>query len=69
MVQRPAWATYSCAAIQKIHRLISNPKVHYRFHKSPPMDPILSRMNTVNIYPQYISKIHFNIILPPTRDM
>jgi hypothetical protein len=37
-----------------------------RAYKSPPIVPILSQMNPVNIFSSYFSKIHFNIILSPT---
>jgi hypothetical protein len=51
----------------QISRLLRNPKAHHRVYKRPPLDPILSQLNPLNVLTSYFCKIHFNIItLTPT---
>jgi hypothetical protein len=61
----PSWEA-NCAATQEPPRVLRNPKVHHRVHKSPPLVPILSQFDPVHNILSYLSKIHFNIVHPPT---
>jgi hypothetical protein len=52
--------------VKKYPAFLWNPKAHYRVHTSPSPDPILSQVNPVCPIDLYLSKVHLNVILPPT---
>jgi hypothetical protein len=62
----PSREAANCADTEKLPRLLWNPKVHNRIHKSPPLVSILSQIDSVHTTPSYLCKIHFNIVHPPT---
>jgi hypothetical protein len=62
----PSWGAVNCATPQELPSILWNPKVQYRVHKSPPLAPIMSHINPIHSIPSYPSKIHFNIVHPPT---
>jgi hypothetical protein len=54
---------------KKYPAFLWNPKVHYRVHTSPPLDPILSQLNPVRSIDPYLPKVHLDVILPPTPSL
>jgi hypothetical protein len=62
----PSWEIVICAATQEISSILWKPKVYYRVHKNPPLVPILYKINPIHTIPSCLSKIHFNIVHPPT---
>jgi hypothetical protein len=56
--------TPSTEVVLEIARPLSNPQVHYRIHKSRPLDPILSQLNSLDILTSCYSMVDFNTVLP-----
>jgi len=67
MGKSPSRESDSHSASQGILRLLWNPTVHYRLHKSPKLVLILSQMNQIHAFSPCFPKIHYNIIYPSTR--
>jgi len=61
MEQSPSWEANWFAASQEIHRILWNPKVHYRIHKCPLHAPIFSQLDPVHTSTSHFLK--FRLIL------
>jgi hypothetical protein len=55
------WEASTSSILQEFIRILRNPNVHYRVHKSPPLVP--GHMNPVHTLSSYSFQIHFNITL------
>jgi hypothetical protein len=65
--QSPSWEANRSSATQEIPRILWNPKVYHRIHKSSPPVSVLSQIDPVHApppSPSHLSMINFNIIPP-----
>jgi hypothetical protein len=63
IAQRTSLEADSRSTGRNITCYLLGPKIYCSFHKSQPLDPILSQINQLCILTDYPFKIHFNIIL------
>jgi len=61
MVQSPSWEANWFSASQEIPRILRNPKVHSRIHKSSPPFPILSQFDPVQTFKSHFLRIQLNL--------
>jgi len=67
MEQNPSGEVNSHSHSQEILRLVWNPKVHCRVHKSPPPVCILSQMHPIHTFSPCLFKVRSNIIISTFR--
>jgi hypothetical protein len=65
----PSWESASHSNTEELPRVLWNPKVHFRVHKSRPLAASLSQINPVHTTPSCLSKIdvlstHLRLGLP-----
>jgi hypothetical protein len=62
----PSGEAANFAVTEELPSILWKPKVHYRVQKSTSLVIILSQINPIHTIPSYLSKIHFNIVHPPS---
>jgi hypothetical protein len=67
MQQRPVGKLTVAHLVTNIPRLLLNPNVHYRVHRSMPID-ILRKINPIHTHPPSFLKINFNGYYSPIHE-
>jgi hypothetical protein len=67
MGQSPSWEANWLSASQEIPRILWNPNVHYRIHKSPAPVPILAQLDPVYTTSHPNSWMSILILFPHLR--
>jgi hypothetical protein len=57
MIERTTVMKYHTFCQEMLH-LLWNPKIHYRFQRSPPLAPILIKMLPVHTFSHYLPNVH-----------
>jgi hypothetical protein len=58
----PSWEAARRVDTQELPSVLWNSKVNYCVRKSPPLVPILRKINPVHTTPSYLAKLHLNIV-------
>jgi hypothetical protein len=61
-----SWKEANCASAQEHPNILWNLNVYYHVQESPPLFPILSQIKPTYTTLSCLTKIHLNIIHPPT---
>jgi hypothetical protein len=67
MEQCAFWKRTFTSLVKKFAPPSWNPKVHYRVHKSPPLDPILSQSNPIKTHTPCFIKVKVKLFLCLTK--
>jgi hypothetical protein len=64
----PSSKASGSSAVKKFAAFYETRNVHFRVHNRPPIFPTLSQMKQVDVHPNDVFRIHFNIIFQSTPE-